>query len=120
MASLVSKPTLIETENLKFLVMDAPKESNLHLYIKEMKKHNVLHIVRISEPSYSVEEVQKAGISLHVRIHTFAHSFIFAFILYFLFCSLYSTNFNCCFIYLCHITHLLVTLFSYDAMHICI
>ena len=36
----MSKPTLIETSHLKFLIMDAPKESNLHLYIKEMKKHD--------------------------------------------------------------------------------
>ena len=66
MATLVSKPTLIETANLKFLIMDAPKESNLHLYIKEMKKHDVCHIARISEPSYDAAEVEKAGISLHV------------------------------------------------------
>lgn len=66
MATLVSKPTLIETTNLKFLIMDAPKESNLHLYIKEMKKHDVCHIARISEPSYDASEVEKAGISLHV------------------------------------------------------
>ncbi len=63
--TLVSKPSLIEHGKLKFLIMDAPKDSNLHLYIKECKKHNVVHIVRISEPSYAKEEVEKAGISLH-------------------------------------------------------
>ena len=66
MATIVTKPTLIETDKLKFLIMDAPKDSNLHLYIKEMKKHDVVHIARISEPSYSVDEVAKAGITLHV------------------------------------------------------
>lgn len=65
--SIVNKPTLIEYENLKFLIMDAPKPSNLHVYIKECKKNNVSHIVRISEPSYSKEEVESAGIQLHVR-----------------------------------------------------
>lgn len=45
--------------------MDAPKDSNLHLYLKECKKHNVTHIARISEPSYSKNDVEKAGISLH-------------------------------------------------------
>lgn len=45
--------------------MDAPKDSNLHLYIKECEKHNVVSIVRISEPSYSKAEVEAAGISLH-------------------------------------------------------
>eukprot|EP00602_Paraphysomonas_sp_CaronLab_P010406 CAMPEP_0185025816 /NCGR_PEP_ID=MMETSP1103-20130426/9398_1 /TAXON_ID=36769 /ORGANISM="Paraphysomonas bandaiensis, Strain Caron Lab Isolate" /LENGTH=144 /DNA_ID=CAMNT_0027559183 /DNA_START=217 /DNA_END=651 /DNA_ORIENTATION=+ len=45
--------------------MDAPKETNLHLYLKECEKHHVTEIVRISEPTYSREEVEKAGIELH-------------------------------------------------------
>jgi protein tyrosine phosphatase type IVA len=65
MTTLVSKPSLIEYGKVKFLIMDAPKPANLHLYIKECKKHNVLSITRISEPSYSKEEVETAGISLH-------------------------------------------------------
>lgn len=65
--SIINKPSLIEFKNLKFLIMDAPKESNLHVYLKECKKYNVVHIVRISEPSYSKEEVESAGIMLHVR-----------------------------------------------------
>jgi protein tyrosine phosphatase type 4A len=62
---LVSKPSVIQYKHLKFLIMDAPKETNLHLYLKECKKHNVAHIARISEPSYSKKDVEKAGISLH-------------------------------------------------------
>lgn len=62
----VAKPSLIEYGPLNFLIMEAPKASNLHLYLKECKKYNVTHIVRISEPSYSVDEVEKAGIQLHV------------------------------------------------------
>lgn len=64
--NLVNKPSLIEYENLHLLIMDAPKASNLHLYLRECKKYNVNHIVRISEPTYSKEEVEAAGISLHV------------------------------------------------------
>mmetsp|Transcript_13204 Transcript_13204/g.18070 ORF Transcript_13204/g.18070 Transcript_13204/m.18070 type:complete len:168 (-) Transcript_13204:368-871(-) len=63
--SIVNKPSLIEWKSLRFLIMDAPKESNLHMYIKECKRHNVMHIVRISDPSYSREEVENAGIQLH-------------------------------------------------------
>jgi protein tyrosine phosphatase type 4A len=63
--SLVNKPSLIEYENLRFLIMDAPKDTNLHIYLRECKKYNVTHIVRISEPSYSKEEVEAAGIQLH-------------------------------------------------------
>ena len=64
--SILTKPSLIEYKSLRFLIMDAPKESNLHVYIKECKRQNVRHIVRISEPSYSKEEVENAGIKLHV------------------------------------------------------
>lgn len=64
--NLVNKPSLIEYEPLRLLIMDAPKQSNLHLYLRECKKYNVTHIVRISEPTYSKEEVENAGISLHV------------------------------------------------------
>lgn len=66
MSALNTKPTLLEWGPLFFMIMDAPKDSNLHLYLKECKKNNVQHIVRIAEPSYGIEEVEKAGITLHV------------------------------------------------------
>jgi hypothetical protein len=67
-SNFINKPSIIEWNSLRLLIMDAPKESNLHLYLKECKKNNVLHIVRINEPTYSKEEVEKAGIRLHVRL----------------------------------------------------
>jgi hypothetical protein len=73
--NLVNKPSLIEWGPLRLLIMDAPKESNLHLYLKQCKKSNVTAIVRISEPSYSREEVEKAGIALHVSIAVFSCSY---------------------------------------------
>lgn len=63
--ALTTKPTLIDWGVLHFMIMDAPKDANLHLYLKECKKHNVQHITRIADPSYRIEEVQKAGIQLH-------------------------------------------------------
>lgn len=60
-----SKPSFIEYKNMRFLIMDAPKEGNLHLYLKECKKYNVTQLIRISEPTYSKEEVENAGITLH-------------------------------------------------------
>lgn len=73
-SSLVNKPSLIEWGPLRLLIMDAPKDSNLHVYLKECKKYNVAHIVRISEPSYSKEEVEKAGINLHEMYYPDGHS----------------------------------------------
>ncbi len=61
----VSKPSLIEYDRFRFLIMDAPKESNLHLYIKECKKHGVTDVVRICENTYPAEEVEAAGIRMH-------------------------------------------------------
>lgn len=69
--SLVNKPSLIEYEQLRFLIMDAPRESNLHVYLRECKKYNVTHLVRISEPTYSKDEVEAAGIQLHVSCFSY-------------------------------------------------
>ena len=66
--TLASKPSLIEHGSLRFLIMDKPKDSNLHLYLKECKKHNVTDIVRICEPCYDAAEVMKSGITLHVSV----------------------------------------------------
>jgi protein tyrosine phosphatase type IVA len=63
---IASKPSLIEYEHLRFLIMDAPKDTNLHLYLKECERCGVTDIARISEPTYDKAEVEKAGISLHV------------------------------------------------------
>ena len=54
---------------MKFLIIDAPREQNLHLYLKEFKKYNVKHLIRIdvTPPGYSGQDVEKAGITMHVR-----------------------------------------------------
>jgi protein tyrosine phosphatase type 4A len=65
MSTQINKPSIIEYAHLKFMIIEAPKEHNLHLYLKECKRHNVQHMVRISPPSYSRDEVEKAGIRLH-------------------------------------------------------
>ena len=64
-ATISSKPTPITTSNLRFLIMDAPRQSNLHLYIKECRRNNVTDIVRVCEPTYLGSELTKAGIQLH-------------------------------------------------------
>lgn len=65
--ALITKPSLIEAANMKFLIIDAPREQNLHLYLKEFKKYNVKHVVRIdvTPPGYPGADVEKAGITMH-------------------------------------------------------
>jgi protein tyrosine phosphatase type 4A len=60
-----TKPTLMEVKPMRFLIMDAPRQGNLHLYIKEMRKHSVTDVVRVCEPTYQGAELQTAGIGLH-------------------------------------------------------
>jgi len=63
--SIGTKPTLIEVKPMRFLIMDAPRQANLHLYIKEMRKHHVTDVVRVCEPTYAGGELESAGICLH-------------------------------------------------------
>jgi len=63
--SIGTKPTLIEVKPMRFLIMDAPRQMNLHLYIKEMRKHHVTDVVRVCEPTYHGGELNSAGINLH-------------------------------------------------------
>jgi protein tyrosine phosphatase type 4A len=64
-ARMGGKPTLINRGGLRFLIMDAPRSQNLHLYIKECKRHNVTDIVRVCEPTYGSSDLAAAGIGLH-------------------------------------------------------
>lgn len=61
-----SKPTLLSVAPMRFLIMDAPRQSNLHLYIRECSRHGVTDIVRVCEPTYDGEvDLRNAGIELH-------------------------------------------------------
>ena len=63
-ATMSAHPSLVEWKKLRFVIMDAPKDNNLHLYIKELKKQNVVCVVRVCEPTYPAEEVEAAGIKV--------------------------------------------------------
>ena len=70
-----TKPTLVEVgTKLRFLIMDAPRQGNLHLYIKEMRKYSVTDIVRACEPTYQTGELTTAGIATHNMEYPDGHS----------------------------------------------
>lgn len=59
---------------MRFLIMDAPRQTNLHLYIKEMKKHSVSDVVRVCEPTYQGGELDSAGMRLHEMEYADGHA----------------------------------------------
>lgn len=65
MQNFTNKPSLLKYEHFSFLIMDAPQDNNIHMYIKEMKKNNVVALVRACEPTYDVEPVKTMGIEIH-------------------------------------------------------
>lgn len=65
---LPNPPSLVQYQQMRFLIMDAPSETNLQLYIKEMERYNVSDIVRVCDPSYPREAVERHGIRLHELI----------------------------------------------------
>jgi protein tyrosine phosphatase type IVA len=74
MGTIGTKPTLLEVKPMRFLIMDAPRQGNLHMYIKEMRKHSVTQLVRVCEPTYQASELQAAGIAMHAMEYPDGHS----------------------------------------------
>jgi len=56
--------TFLETDRFRFLIMDAPTDSNLPLYIDVMVRKKVKYVVRACEPSYSTLPLSKHGIKV--------------------------------------------------------
>lgn len=63
-ATMSAHPSLVEWKKLRFVIMDAPKANNLHLYLRELKKQNVVYVVRVCEPTYPASEVEAAGMKV--------------------------------------------------------
>jgi len=64
MVRFQNPPSLIVKDNCKFLIMDAPTDHNLKLYIELLKEHEVQTLVRTCEPTYSSNELEKTGIKV--------------------------------------------------------
>lgn len=65
MIAPTNKPTLVAWEHLSFVVMDAPTDSNLQMYLKELKRYNATDLVRACEVTYDRAAVEQAGIRVH-------------------------------------------------------
>ncbi|KAF9189349.1 Protein tyrosine phosphatase type IVA 1 [Haplosporangium sp. Z 767] len=64
-ARLLNRPALIEYKHMRFLVSDAPSDSNLVLYIAEFERHSVKDIVRVCEPTYGTAPLNRMGIKVY-------------------------------------------------------
>eukprot|EP00002_Diphylleia_rotans_P018796 TRINITY_DN3638_c0_g1_i1.p2 TRINITY_DN3638_c0_g1~~TRINITY_DN3638_c0_g1_i1.p2 ORF type:complete len:115 (-),score=26.05 TRINITY_DN3638_c0_g1_i1:129-473(-) len=62
---LPTPPTLIDYNGLHFMIMDAPTDTNSSLYLEELRTQNVRNVVRVCDPTYSVDIFTKAGIKVH-------------------------------------------------------
>ena len=60
----MNKPTLIEYDNMRFLISDSPKNENLQNYNDEFKRYNVKYLVRTCELAYSQQAVEQEGIKV--------------------------------------------------------
>ena len=66
---LASPPALVAWGPQRYLIMDAPNNGNLHMYLKACKHANVTDLIRVCEDqTYSADEVEAAGIRVHVCV----------------------------------------------------
>ena len=60
--AMVNRPSLIEYKQYRFLIMDAPTDSNLPAYVDILKRKHAVALVRACEPTYKSAPVTLAGI----------------------------------------------------------
>lgn len=80
---------IVECSGMKFVISCAPSSEDLPRWLDLWSREGVKHVVRACEPTYPVEPLNNAGISLHVCsscrfpslshlllcLHTFCFSF---------------------------------------------
>mmetsp|Transcript_113404 Transcript_113404/g.353539 ORF Transcript_113404/g.353539 Transcript_113404/m.353539 type:complete len:168 (+) Transcript_113404:184-687(+) len=56
---------LLEHGKFRIIIMDAPSDANLGVYVKELKALGVTDVVRTCEPTYSTQRFEEEGIQVH-------------------------------------------------------
>ncbi|GIY56449.1 protein tyrosine phosphatase type IVA 2 [Caerostris darwini] len=51
-------------KNMRFLIMDRPTDATIAAFIEELKKKNVTEVVRVCEPTYKIDALEKHGIKV--------------------------------------------------------
>ncbi|KRT84164.1 hypothetical protein AMK59_1878 [Oryctes borbonicus] len=63
-------PAEIQYKGFKFLITDQPTNQNMKNYMRELRKYNVLVVVRVCEAAYKVEELEKEGIQVFDLVYS--------------------------------------------------
>lgn len=61
-SSLANRPSLLEYGPFRFLIMDAPTNSNVGAYLTHLQKHSMSRVVRACEHTYSPATFESAGV----------------------------------------------------------
>ncbi|ESP03415.1 hypothetical protein LOTGIDRAFT_171507 [Lottia gigantea] len=56
------EPAEIEYKNMRFLIMDRPTDSTIDKFIEELHKRGVKDVVRVCEPTYTLNKLEQEGI----------------------------------------------------------
>lgn len=62
--TIINPPSYAEYKGKRFLIMDAPSDSNVPAYIEVLKKKGVVTVVRACDPSYDTAPLLKSGINV--------------------------------------------------------
>lgn len=66
MASTAAVDTkLVEHGKFKIIIMEAPQETTIPAYVKELKAYGTTDVVRICEQTYRAEDFENEGIRVH-------------------------------------------------------
>lgn len=57
--------SVIEHKNLRFLITSKPTDRNMDMFIQELKNRNAYTVVRVCDPTYKTEELNKEGIVVY-------------------------------------------------------
>jgi protein tyrosine phosphatase type 4A len=63
---VTNPPSIVEWKYLKFVLMDAPNDTNVSEYIAELTKNRVVHVIRLcEEKTYDPAAFDNSNIEVH-------------------------------------------------------
>mmetsp|Transcript_48971 Transcript_48971/g.99963 ORF Transcript_48971/g.99963 Transcript_48971/m.99963 type:complete len:169 (+) Transcript_48971:490-996(+) len=63
--SVITPVSTVAHGAYKFVIFDAPNDANLHIYLQELVKENVVHVVRVCDSTYETHTLEAVGITVH-------------------------------------------------------